>query len=91
MSLKNPINVYVCDLCNQRIVTLDQDEGVTPMFIKCRATEQCSGTMVSMMYRVMEPKFIWRKPTPEEYLKLEPAMQAHVRSGGLVLPDMEEP
>jgi hypothetical protein len=50
-------NAYYCDACRGYVVTVDRDEGVTPMFLACRvkgeptdARNRCKGQMVSMMY-----------------------------------------
>lgn len=48
-------NAYYCNTCGGYIVTIDRDDGVTPVFLLCRApredgVEPCRGTMRSMMY-----------------------------------------
>lgn len=50
-------NAYFCDDCHGYIVTVDRDEGVTPMFLACRVKGEptdpendCEGTSRSMMY-----------------------------------------
>lgn len=50
-------NAYYCDTCANYVVTIDVDDGVTPMFLACRAlgdpeevTNTCGGMMRSMMY-----------------------------------------
>lgn len=53
-------NVYVCPECRQAIVTEDVDPGTTPMFLACRATENCGGAMQSQMY----PPEPWPTPFP---------------------------
>lgn len=52
-------NAYVCDDCGRFIVTVDRHEGVTPMFLACRALGEpntpmnpCKGRSVSSMYRL---------------------------------------
>src|SRR3954452_18392660 len=57
MSRENKKNAYFCDTCNHYIVTIDVDEGVTPMFLACRylgdprdPKNTCEGTSHSMMY-----------------------------------------
>lgn len=85
---KNKKNVYVCQTCRKKIVTIDIDEGVTPFMIDCKATKECNGTMYSSFYSVdqlLEPEFEWYKPTsfdhyPEEYRE---NMIKHVEDGGL--------
>lgn len=50
-------NAYYCEACGGYIVTVDRDEGVTPMFLACRVKGEptdprndCKGTSQSMMY-----------------------------------------
>ena len=50
-------NAYWCDSCHGYIVTIDRDEGVTPMFLACRVKGEptdprndCEGMSRSMMY-----------------------------------------
>ena len=86
-------NVYTCPKCHGFTVTVDVDEGVTPMFLKCRASGSegdCDGNAVSAMYPkgprpsyVPAPSWEWFKPTGKAYKKLSPAMKDHVDRGGL--------
>ncbi len=60
MSPSNPDNrknAYWCPQCEGYIVTIDLQEGVTPMFLACRVKGEpsdpgndCRGQMRSMMY-----------------------------------------
>jgi hypothetical protein len=50
-------NAYYCEACGGYVVTIDRDEGVTPMFLACRVKGEptdprndCKGTSRSMMY-----------------------------------------
>lgn len=50
-------NAYWCPECHGYVVTIDVDQGVTPMFLACRAKGEpsnplndCTGQMHSMMY-----------------------------------------
>lgn len=50
-------NAYWCPDCHGYVVTIDADEGVTPMFLACRVKgdptdpqNDCKGRMHSMMY-----------------------------------------
>lgn len=43
-------NAYFCQTCQKYIVTVNIVEGVTPMFLSCRAAEGCEGRMTSCMY-----------------------------------------
>lgn len=52
-------NAYWCPECHGYVVTVDVDEGVTPMFLACRVkgdprdqANDCKGQMQSMMYPV---------------------------------------
>jgi hypothetical protein len=55
--MRNKKNAYFCDTCLHYIVTIDVDEGVTPMFLACRYLGEptdprntCKGQSHSMMY-----------------------------------------
>lgn len=65
---KNRVNCYTCPL-GHNTVTIDIDEGVTPMFLRCK-TEGCKEQSTSSMYsnRVqgMTPKWEWWKPNDAE-------------------------
>jgi hypothetical protein len=86
-------NVYTCPKCKGMTVTVDIDEGVTPMFLNCRASGRegdCDGMAVSAMYpkgprppHVPAPAWEWFKPTGKDYARLSPAMKEHVDAGGL--------
>lgn len=88
-------NAYMCDTCKKPTVTVDVDEGVTPAFLGCRATEGCKGMGHSMMYprlpRPAEypaPAFEWYKPTEAEVAEVEkdyPGSMQHWKNGGLFL------
>lgn len=83
---KGKRNSYTCEECGVMVITQDMDEGVTPFMIKCRGTDGCEGHSLSGMYGKLpevRPHFIWRKPTPEEYLKMGRGMKEHVDKGGL--------
>lgn len=49
-------NAYWCPACRGYIVTIDRDEGTTPMFLACRVKGEpgpdnpCDGIMRSMIY-----------------------------------------
>ena len=88
------LNAYTCDTCGGRIGTVDRVEGVTPMFLMCRATPGCDGMMSSHMYRqppmFITPTFEWRKPTEEERATCSPATLAHVDGGDLLIYPIKE-
>ena len=84
--MRDKKNIYTCKICGKYIVTIDMDEGVTPMFLNCRATRDCHGTMVSHMYRVpqnIDPDWEWHKPI--DLSGLSPDMREHVELGGLCI------
>lgn len=81
------INVYVCQDCKQSVVTEDVHAGVTPMFIDCRATENCGGSMVSGMYQVpqdLTATFEWYRPKNLRAVHDEET-RSHILQGGLLL------
>lgn len=82
-------NAYHCPKCGKYTVTIDIDEGITPMFFGCKATPNCTGTGHSMFYRVdgienlPEPIIEWYKPTEAEARAKGQAEFAHAKQGGL--------
>lgn len=91
MTQEDPkINRYVCDTCHSAIVTIDRDEGVTPMMLGCRRTKGCKGHMMSSWYRTDQtrtPDYEWYRP--ESLDGFSEPMQEHIRDGGLVLREIE--
>ena len=94
------LNAYRCDDCGRYTVTIDRDEGVTPMFLGCRAdgTEGgCKGRAVSLGYPKgprpswAVPAWEWYKPGPIEMRGMSPEMRDHVQRGGLALRRIEPP
>lgn len=81
------LNIYVCNVCGDHIVTVDLVVGVTPFMVGCRATEGCKGFMKSSMYRVfnqkMRPDFEWYRPDGLD--GLTQGEVSHVQQGGLLL------
>lgn len=83
-------NAYVCERCGEAMITVDRDEGTTPMMLFCRFGG-CSGMMKSMMYRLppdladREPTHEWYKPSLKWARRQGPAMLDHVQRGGLAL------
>lgn len=84
-------NCYTCtvDKCGWFVITVDADEGVTPMFIECR---RCGGDARSSFYRVADwmrnatPNAEWRKEMPASYTKFERKISAeYAQKGGLFL------
>lgn len=90
-SKRERINAYTCETCRQTIGTVDREEGVTPMFLLCRATSGCGGSMTSHMHRsnsgvlFITPTFEWRKPTPQERETCSKDTLEHVDRGGLLI------
>lgn len=88
-------NGYLCPVCKKATITVDVDEGVTPMFLGCRATEGCEGLAQSIMYPkeprpagTPAPAWEWYKPTRAEVEATEaeyPGSIQHWENGGLFL------
>jgi hypothetical protein len=94
--MKDPVrhygykNVYTCQKCGGKTITLDLAEGVTPFMLGCRASGnefECDGFAQSAMYRIPhdtpEHGWEWFRPVGSEYRKLSRAMKEHVDNGGL--------
>jgi hypothetical protein len=88
-------NVYICTQ-GHHLTTVDLDDGVTPMFIKCRVPIKrprgalCSERAHSGFYRDpmggwAAPTHGWYRPSPAERAGLERDLQEHVDNGGLLL------
>ncbi len=83
-------NVYICDKCAGKVVTLDVDEGATPFMILCRATPGCGGMMQSVFYHCdqnMEHTLEWFKPT--NLSGYDQDMLDHIKLGGLDLRELK--
>ncbi|HNB60355.1 MAG TPA: hypothetical protein PK308_08565 [Phycisphaerales bacterium] len=85
-------NIYDCQTCGGKIVVIELDPGVTPMFLDCRATQGCAGRMVSRMYRDIDPEapptHAWRRPTGDQIAaakRSNPNLYYHYTHGGLDL------
>lgn len=85
-------NVYRCNECPGAIVTVNQDEGTTPMFLRCRATDGCAGMMQSSWYVIPpntpDPGWEWYRPGASALRRLhrkDPATADHVERGGLLI------
>lgn len=92
MSLVGRENVYTCQKCGGFTVTVDVDDGVTPMFMGCRAKKNCDGYAGSAMYppgprpqHVPAPAWEWYRPAPEALSGLTVSERDHVEGGGLLL------
>lgn len=99
MSFENRKNAYWCRECKGYVVTIDVDEGVTPMFLACRVkgdptddANDCKGMMHSMMYPA-EPwpatdgfdAAIPTIPTWEWYMPDEAELERYRREGDMAM------
>jgi hypothetical protein len=89
-------NGYTCNVCEQVTMTYHVDEGTTPMFLRCRATEGCDGQATSMMYPFDNgwippelaalPRWEWYAPTEQQARQAgHIEVRDHVQRGGLLL------
>lgn len=93
MNTAGAVNGYTCKVCGRVTMTYHVDDGVTPMFLACRATDDCRGEAVSMMYPpgpvpdslAALPRWEWYRPTPHAAKRMGPAMRDHIERGGLAL------
>lgn len=84
MESKGKINIYKCASGHNNI-TINADEGVTPMIISCRE-KNCGKNATSMFYNVrqdLKPRFEWYRPPASK--KLNRYEAEHVNQGGLLL------
>lgn len=87
------INAWQCEACGKLTVAIHADEGVTPMFLACRATPGCDGMAVSAGYpdppipdHIIELlAWEWYRPTRKWARRKGPEMLDHVQRGGLVI------
>lgn len=80
------INVYTCQTCHQRLVTVDRDDGVTPMFLGCTSGNRCEYPMISAGYQCDQtepPTHEWYRPSLKNARRRGPSMLEHVKLGGL--------
>lgn len=82
-------NAYFCAFCHKVTITVDIDEGVTPMFILC---PHCNTTATSFMYQLpgclhfnVKADYEWYKPDEKETLMLSKNEAEHVFKGGLLM------
>jgi hypothetical protein len=98
VSRRGEINGWRCDACGEHTYCVHIDDGVTPMFLGCRATPGCSGRGVSLMYPAPPvPQYVldevaweWFKPSPRRVRRMEPAMRDHIEKGGLELRELTD-
>lgn len=85
------VNAWKCDVCGLLTVAIDVDPGVTPMFLGCRRTPDCTGMGTSSGYpsipvpdRVLEHlDWEWTLPDPGE--DLTTGDREWIDDGGLLL------
>jgi hypothetical protein len=82
-------NGYICSTCDKGYLCIDIDEGTTPMFSPCFATEGCKGQAVSMGYPEGEPPAYLGEPIihwvkPDKDAVLPEGIRQHVERGGLI-------
>ena len=98
MNLTGKYNGYTCKQCGGVTMTYHIDDGVTPMFLLCRATTDpnCNGEAVSMGYPFDEhnpipehfthlPRWEWYRPSSKEIRKMGQDYRDHIMRGGLAL------
>jgi hypothetical protein len=94
VSSRGEINGWRCDVCGQHTYCVHVDDGVTPMFLGCRAgTVGCKGTGVSLMYpsppypqHVLDAvAWEWFRPSRRATRRMEAGMRDHIEKGGLEL------
>lgn len=91
--MSSGVNGYHCGTCRKITMTYHVDEGVTPFYLRCRATEGCTGDAMSMMYPegpipdefAALPRWEWYIPDAEEMKGMSDAWREHVARGGLAL------
>ena len=88
-------NAYFCNSCRRVTISVDVDNGVTPMFHPC---VHCKKMATSFMYqvpaclrydfsngiKVLPADIEWYKPDEREIIKLSVDENEHVKKGGLL-------
>lgn len=89
---KGEVNGYLCESCGTVTLIEHADCGVTPMFLVCRAQNECQGQSHSLGYPRTQPppslypiRWEWYRPTKDDPVMLDPEMRDHVYRGGLAL------
>lgn len=88
--MKGMINTYTCP-SGHVTVTIDTDEGTTPMMLRCRqradnGQHNCTEMATSAWYRCdqsLTPEYEWYKPTSLNGFSRD--MKEHIKMGGLEL------
>lgn len=89
----NCVNVWTCQQCGKRLITIDRHIGVTPFMMRCdpeRTPGGCGSQMYSAFYRVEHPELWatlatheWYAPDESERKGMSRGMIDHVIQGGL--------
>ena len=85
-------NLYICQKCDNHLVTIDMADGVTPFLTQC-PVPGCTGMAQSKCYKnfdaiyIGEPTVRWIRPTNEQTKRLPPDLRDHVKKGGLIRDD----
>lgn len=98
MSPAGAVNAWKCDRCGRLTVAVHIDEGVTPMFLACRASEGCEGRAISVGYPpppvpehvLKRLAFEWYRPSDRWARRQSPAMAEHIARGGLVIRELTD-
>ena len=84
-------NLYFCEFCDCKTLTIHEVKGVTPFLINC---PKCGNLAKSSMYTISQQGLflgydfmrIWYRPTLKELKKFKnPSAVEHVLNGGLML------
>lgn len=92
------LNAWTCSTCGGLTVAVHVDEGVTPMFLACRAALGCVGRSVSSGYPSgsVPPHVLgalaweWYRPSERWARRQGPEMLNHVRRGGLAIRELTD-
>jgi hypothetical protein len=98
VSATGEVNGWACEDCGQTTYCIHVDDGVTPFYLGCRATEGCEGMAKSMFYpsgpvpdyALDKLAFEWYMPDAEERAGLKPEVREHVEKGGLLLRELTD-
>jgi hypothetical protein len=95
-STRGDVNGYFCKECGEHTFVVHVDDGVTPMFLACRASgdvEACKGMGTSLMYPEPPiPDYVldrvgweWYRPDEAELRGMDEGMREHIERGGVAL------
>lgn len=82
---ENKTNIYECTACFRPVVTIDRDNGVTPMFIACPVCKEMSHSHMYLVDQSLRPTHEFYRPPFSTFKKLFGSEQYHVGQGGLML------